>query len=150
MSVMDYYRDKYDGQGKSDAYIKEQAEERIEKELEKIKGYASYGMDARQAYPLYQDQKKYGFTREEAIRNNSGFERFNTNIDNITFINDKYSEQGIQVDKVSDIAPNAREYYANGYRDIREILDLNYLEQKLNVTCERAMQIDSVLRKKLK
>lgn len=132
--------------GKSDAYIQMQADEKAKKELAKMSEFVSHGIDdVRVAFELYKDQKSYGYTAEEAIRTRAGYERFNSNAENIAHINQHYN---VNCTAVSQVVPNAREYYNNGYNNIRDVDWLNYISQKLNRSPEYAIRIDQALKKK--
>lgn len=146
MGLMEYSREM--NKGKSETYIKDFAMQRAQQELEKMKGYAAYGMDAEQAYPLYQDQKNYGLTQEEAIRNSAGFDRFDANIGNINFTNSVYSSQGVQVERVSELAPNAKDYYTAGYTDVKTVLNLDKIQKTLDCSAQKAMNVYTALEKK--
>jgi len=132
--------------GKTDAYIQMQAEEKAKKELAKMSEFVTHGIDdVRVAFELYQDQKKYGYSAEEAIRTRAGFERFNSNSENIAHINQHYN---VNCTSVSQVIPNAREYYNNGYNNIRDIDWLNYMATKLQKSPNYVINVDQALRKK--
>ena len=132
--------------GKSDAYIQMQADEKAKKELAKMSEFVTHGIDdVRVAFELYQDQKKYGYSAEESIRTRAGFERFNSNPENIAHINQHYN---VNCSSVSQVMPNAREYYNNGYNNIRDIDWLNYMATKLQKSPNYVMNVDQALRKK--
>lgn len=141
--ILEYYKKMY--KGKTDEYIKEKAEERIEKELEKMKNYAKYGMNAKQAYPIYKLEKQYGYSTEDAIRAHTGYEKFNRDPENIAHISPIYN---VNVDSVSEAIPNAKYYYHNGYDNISDMQWVDSMAEKLGKTPDYAMDIDRALRKK--
>lgn len=167
-SVMDYYRGVY--AGKSEDYIAEKANDRVEQELEKMKGYAKYGMNAEQAYPIYQTQKQNGYTTEQAIVEYVSYQEFNNDDENIAYINAAYKNQ-IQIHNATnppdkhltykpvtsvgeglkamhkDGIDNSKYYYAQGYKGARDMARVDFLQQKLNVTAEKAVELDRALRR---
>lgn len=143
MPIMDYYKEMYPD--KSETYIKEKAVDRVESELGKMKGYAQYGMNAEEAYPLYKSQKAYGYNTEEAINAAIGFNRFNSNAENVSHINNSYN---VNASSVSDAIPNAEKYYHNGYTNVEDMRKVDFIQRKLNVALEEAIKIDQVLRNK--
>lgn len=145
-SVMQYYQDKYKGQNKSEDFIKGEANDRIEKELESLaKSYIPYGInDVGTAYQLRQDEKKYGYTPEEAILHSAkenkadiDFAKFNLDTKNISNINHTFSTDDVKVEvkHVSEGIPDAKEYYKNGVKDISTMINADQialtLEEKL-------------------
>lgn len=147
-SVMEYYRDVYKGKG--EPYIRDQAEKRVESELEKMKGYARYGFNAEQAYPIYKSHK--GMSADDALREvymehrgERGFNKFDSSEINVNIINEKFGEN---VSSVSEAIPAAKEYYNNGYRDVQGMLNVQSIQNKLQTSLDMAMKIERALSSK--
>ena len=171
VSVMDYYRDVY--KGKSEGYIEEKANDRVERELEKMKGYAKYGMNAVQAYPIYQSQKKNGYTTEQAIVEYAGYQELNTDKENVDYVADWLGKESGKYNSVSEILErkdpvldkygkptydkdgkpitvtinNAEYYYHKGYKDVKDLVIVDKLQQDFKVTRDRAVELDRALRR---
>lgn len=141
---MEAYRAQYPN--KSEAFVRNLAEERAEKDLQKMSVYVPLGVrDVRQAYEYSKDAKRYGYSPEEAIRASAGFERFNKDSDNIAYINQIYETD---VSLVSEAIPDAKDYYHNGYDNIGDMKWVDYMAAKLDKTPDYAMDIDRALRRK--
>lgn len=141
---MERFREQYPN--KSEAFIRNMAEERAEKDLQKMSDYVPYGVrDVRQAYEYSKLAKDYGYTPEQAIRANAGYEKFNKDPENIAHISQVYN---VNVDSVSEAIPDAKEYYHNGYDNISDMQWVDAMAAKLNKGPDYAMDIDRALRKK--
>lgn len=132
---------------KSEAYIRQLAEDRAEKDLTKLAdSFIPYGIDdVSVAYALSQDQKKYGLSTEQAIRQKAEFDKFNINQQNVITANNVYHENN---NTVSETMPDAKEYFNNGYRDVGDMAQVSWLRDNLNIALKEAMKIDKVLRNK--
>lgn len=132
---------------KTEAERYEMAKKEAEAKLASIaKEYVPLGItDVKTAYQLSQDQKEYGYTPKEALINQGKFNNFDSKPTNINIINEKFGEN---VSSVSQAIPSAREYYNNGYRDVQGMLNVDFIQRKLQTSLDMAMKIERALSSK--
>ena len=145
---------------KSNEWIDTKAREKAKEKLKSMSQYVTYGIsDIKQIYELHQDAERYGYTPEEAIRASAGYEKFNTNLENVSYLNNHYQTNAQTVEEIIP-RKNAKDYYNNGYQNIKDMDWVDYLAGKLNPNQKHdrdsnkpkddkytklAMQVDKVL-----
>lgn len=146
-------REQYDKDKYNDAYIRALAKEKAKTKLTSLADtYVPRGITkASTADEIEKDRQTFGLTVEEAIdrranleRQKANFDSFNVNSSNTAHINSKYE---VNVSRVSDAIPNAREYYNHGYDNIVDMQKVDALQRKLNLSLDMAMKMDKVLKK---
>jgi len=118
---------------KSPEYQKYMAEQEAEKKLESMaKAFVPYGItDVATAHSLKKDQNKYGYSAEEAIRQASKFNKFNSSTSNISVVNKEYNLQDSKT-PVSAKIPDAKDYFNRGITDIKTMVDADKIAVKLS------------------
>lgn len=141
--LMEKYRAQYPN--KSEAYIESLAEAEAEKRLASIaKSYVPFGITKVETmHALKQDQKRYGYSPEEALTQAAGFNKFNTSSGNISDLNATYQ---ISVNSVTEAMPYAKDYYNSGYTNIQNMRDVQFIQEKLKTSSTMAMNIEKALR----
>ena len=135
--------------GKPEGYIKMQAEEKAKGRLKEMSEYVQYGItDVNVAHKLYEDQRNFGLTPIETIKERAAFEKFDNQAGNVSNINVSNQYVGNNYQTVSQAIPGAREYYNAGYSKVDQMMWLDFMASRLNKTPDMAIKIDQTLRKK--
>jgi len=125
---------------------REKAEEKAKRAVKDMSAYVPYGItDVNKAYELYKDANDYGYTPEQSIKQSAAFEKFNTNTQNIAHINQQYN---VDCKTITEVIPNAKEYYNQGYTNISDMSWVNYMAEKLGKSPQFAIKVDQELKKK--
>ena len=133
----------------TDARIEDMAKDKAKEKLKSLTDtYVPLGIrDPMLMLDLSKDQKKYGYTPEEAIRQKVQYDKFNISQENIQYVNEHF-EAPIPVKSVADGIEPARQYYNNGYTNIGDLSRVHELTDLLRVTPELGMKLDRALTKK--
>lgn len=103
-------------------------------------------IDPKLAYECEEDRKEYGYTAQEAVRERVNYENFNIDSKNIKYLNDVHNTNVSSVKE--SIGENTRDYYNSGYKTVADMDLVRNLTAALNVSVEKGMQLDQVLRRK--
>lgn len=144
---LEYKKQYKDNKNYNEARLMAMAKDKADSKLKSLTDtYVPLGVtDANVMLELDQDRKTYGLTVEEAIQQRTAFTKFNNNKDNVVKVN---IENKADVHTVTDVIPNAKDYYNSGYNNTKDMAIVKAIEEKLKVSPDYAIQIDKALRKK--
>lgn len=135
-------------QGYIEAQAREKADTKAKNALKDMSAYVPYGVtDVKVAYQLYENANKNGLSPEQSIRNQAGYNKFNSNVQNVAQINLSTAFTRNDYTTVEQAIPNARTYYDAGYTNVNEMAWVEYMAEKLGRSPEFAMRVDETLRK---
>lgn len=142
-------------QGKSEAYVRDKAEEKAKSKLKEMSEFVPYGItNVEQVYQLYNDKKEYACSTEQAIKRAAGYNKFN--VENVTHINQGNAFTRNDYKTVQEAIPGAEKYYKSGVTDIKEMEIIERMRRELEkipeyskkATPQFAMKVDQTLKKK--
>lgn len=137
-----------------DKLIRSMAEDKAKEKAKSLADtYVPLGVTSlSMAYKCDQDRKEYGLTAKEAAIQRMQYEGFIHDSKNIAFVNENYPKEDGSKNDYTNLeeayGPNTRDYFQSGYQQI-DNMDLLYrLTNTLNVSAEKGMQLDQILRRK--
>ena len=147
-NLIEKYREMYPN--KSEAKIKDYAEQDAKGKLEEMSGYIDKGVqpNVQIINSMYTDQKKYGLSMDEAVKEYAKFAQFNSSSKNVQNLNATFNQN---FKTVEQHIPDAKDYYyKNNMTNINDIKQAFAIKEKFGVSRDMACDLQRIISEKAK